>query len=910
MLILLLRFFLFCNSFFNLPFCLFVGDIQDLVAATQQAAAELSVTGSPSIDLIIADTQDDPATALQQVQNYYAQGVRVFTGIETSDIAEAIMAWASENAKDAGFLSLTATAPSLSQYPNFFRMRMHDTYQAQAVVATASRLQAQQLYLLHDDSVYGREFANSLGALSSVNASVEFPAGANTTEEMGGFAQAILSDVRSAGDNPRAAVVFVGQSGAFQAAMEDLVDDDDPVPWIVTDSITYLPIDFADVVQAAVPQGLYGTVYTGDRYQSHNAKRVGFSAEVQKTLGRPVTNPAVPLTFDALLLIQRAFAGVGASVAGIAEFGYGLSGSLSFDGSGDRYAGSFAIGAILPNVAGVQFPFQVSPWCSGGAAYLTSTYDEQFLPHPARGNNDNKFRASQTLKRVRGVAVDSELFIAPDGLGPMPYVSVSEDGSLGHFINASFWDLLREVLVDFTISLTGVDPLTQSEVSTTIGGDQTDGLFLPSSFAVIAEINGTDVATGLPVSLAIMCPPATRSTDSITCAVSYNGDNNSTLRLSDTAIKNLIGSCGGVPSCLLGPNGPGPGCVTSLPGCATNILKQFAPEIFGGIPDLPPFKPSLPGSCVLGGTPVLMADGTTKSVDHLRPGDRIASAQWEDLGVDSRWRMEPATVALVDVTVLDGRPLLGFNGLAPFITDDHPFVHPNFHDKVLSFNKAATSSHFPEIEEHIEDGRPSVVAAYDSSSGAFKATPVSELNTDSSRAKETRVYTVITDRLEPNAFVANGYLIFSDSPFLLLRPGFALVLKDIMYSVATPLSDYVKMKYSTMYDSNLLERRNAVQAIGAKLVVAMEQASSRFGWTTRAEGRRNLYVDPYQAKVRELYAQIRPEVLGGAMPALLTSIWRASPRFEFLDSMPYEVGKQVAARLAKAAIAEFIKVVH
>jgi hypothetical protein len=68
-------------------------------------------------------------------------------------------------------------------------------------------------------------------------------------------------------------------------------------------------------------------------------------------------------------------------------------------------------------------------------------------------------------------------------------------------------------------------------------------------------------------------------------------------------------------------------------------------------------------SCFAAGTSVLMADGSTKPIEAIRPGDRVRGRN----GAIN-------TVTRVERPRLAGRLLYGFDGGRPFVTAEHPFL--------------------------------------------------------------------------------------------------------------------------------------------------------------------------------------------------------------------------------------------
>ena len=90
----------------------------------------------PSIRVISTDAGPTPETSLAKVQELYGFGIRVFIGPASSAEAFLILDWASEFAPDCIFLSPSATAPLLRNYPQIFQLSMDDLQLGEALANT------------------------------------------------------------------------------------------------------------------------------------------------------------------------------------------------------------------------------------------------------------------------------------------------------------------------------------------------------------------------------------------------------------------------------------------------------------------------------------------------------------------------------------------------------------------------------------------------------------------------------------------------------------------------------------------------------------------------------------------------------------------------------------------------------
>jgi hypothetical protein len=90
-------------------------------------------------------------------------------------------------------------------------------------------------------------------------------------------------------------------------------------------------------------------------------------------------------------------------------------------------------------------------------------------------------------------------------------------------------------------------------------------------------------------------------------------------------------------------------------------------------------------SCFIAGTMVRMADGGTKAIETIRPGDRV-------LGRDGQIN----TVTAIERPKLGARKLYGFNGSKAFVTAEHPFLGVG--DEWLAIDPLATAEENPRLD--------------------------------------------------------------------------------------------------------------------------------------------------------------------------------------------------------------------
>lgn len=197
-----------------------------------------------------------------------------------------------------------------------------------------------------------------------------------------------------------------------------------------------------------------------------------------------------------------------------------------------------------------------------------------------------------------------------------------------------------------------------------------------------------------------------------------------------------------------------------------------------------------PSSCFLAGSQVTLANGDRVPIECIRVGDKVKSAY----GYATK-------VLLVDTTTAGERELVGFNGMAPFMTEDHCIVDPNS-DERLTFNAylAREQKHWNAVRDLL----PGEVGLHQ----------ITKINVP----KDTPVYDVIT---EDHTLVVNDLGCYDDMPEIESHPFVAVILaKMLRYANTTrwvvgapPLPKYADKLYQDTLIFVLMELENEDRTI-------------------------------------------------------------------------------------------------
>lgn len=149
-------------------------------------------------------------------------------------------------------------------------------------------------------------------------------------------------------------------------------------------------------------------------------------------------------------------------------------------------------------------------------------------------------------------------------------------------------------------------------------------------------------------------------------------------------------------------------------------------------------------SCFIAETLITMANGLKKPISTIKKGEEVLSAK----------SFKPVKVLVVDdMNKLGYRNLIGFNGIKPFVTEDHCFINPTNNNNRLTFNleKSMGAKHWKNATE-IQEGIELI-----NENSIRKVKDITKIVRD----KDLRVYDLIT---EDHSYIANGYGVYDDFP--------------------------------------------------------------------------------------------------------------------------------------------------
>ena len=135
-----------------------------LVKAFEDVNAYFSDTNSRiRFDLVIQDTESDPATSLEKLKQLAKNNIRIVIGPATSADVEAIKDYADKN--DIIVMSHSSTAPSLAiEGDNIFRFVPDDLDQAKAIAGEMWSQGIRMVIPFWRDDIYGHELMQAVRA--------------------------------------------------------------------------------------------------------------------------------------------------------------------------------------------------------------------------------------------------------------------------------------------------------------------------------------------------------------------------------------------------------------------------------------------------------------------------------------------------------------------------------------------------------------------------------------------------------------------------------------------------------------------------------------------------------------------------------------------------------------------------
>jgi hypothetical protein len=177
------------------------------------------------------------------------------------------------------------------------------------------------------------------------------------------------------------------------------------------------------------------------------------------------------------------------------------------------------------------------------------------------------------------------------------------------------------------------------------------------------------------------------------------------------------------------------------------------------------FTAPVKNSCVLPTTRITMANGILKPIIDITQGEYVLS------GKTGR----PVRVLENWTCFLGHKNLIGFNGIDPFITEDHTLIDPDDVETHLSFVPTSNPYHFESIQ-YLEKGGKIILQG--------EPIPITSMvfeKNENKYPKDTVLYDLIT---EDHSYVANGVSIHDDFPAIDRHPMVSLVIFHILLHVS------------------------------------------------------------------------------------------------------------------------------
>jgi len=324
-------------------------------AALQLAAANINgQPGMPHVTLTVDDTKLDPNTALTDLQQMHAAGIRVVIGPQTSSELAAIKDYA--NANGMIIISQGSTSSALSvPNDNIFRVVPDDVVETQAMAALLQADGITTIVPVWRDDLGNQGLVDSLTTAftadgGTMTAGVKY---ATDTTDFGSVADKIEAQLTAAQQTPGAKVgiyvaAFSEVTGLLDAASTR--PDLGSVEWYGSDGVALISQLISDPIAAAFAQKVtYPNPTVGlDRSDAAEALWQPVADAIEQSTG--MTPDTFGLAaYDALELAAKAAsqatpddtAGYIAALVAAADSSSGITGPLTFNANGDRATSPF-----------------------------------------------------------------------------------------------------------------------------------------------------------------------------------------------------------------------------------------------------------------------------------------------------------------------------------------------------------------------------------------------------------------------------------------------------------------------------------------------------------------------------------------------------------------------------------------
>jgi len=162
-------------------------------------------------------------------------------------------------------------------------------------------------------------------------------------------------------------------------------------------------------------------------------------------------------------------------------------------------------------------------------------------------------------------------------------------------------------------------------------------------------------------------------------------------------------------------------------------------------------------SCFIPSTKITMANGSLNTIVNVKIGDFVLSGKTKT----------PTRVIHIDEEYLGNRSLVGFNGMDPFVTDDHCFMDPKNPSNRLSFTDRNNTYYWENLTK---------ISKETSLLGENGPLSLENINYQPSDSN-TLVYDLIT---EDHSYIANSLCVYDDFPEIEKHPEKSILIVNLL----------------------------------------------------------------------------------------------------------------------------------
>lgn len=361
------------------------------IGESSQAALEISnkdindyfsgLGSEKNVEIIVKDTESDPATALLKLKELNEMGIKIVIGPQASNEAEAVLEYATENG--IVLLSTASTAPSLAiPDDNLFRLVPDDTNQGMGIAALMNEEEVSVVIPMYRNDIWGNGlFEETKKGVESFDGTVMEsvvyePDNADLSSEVEALNEKVTEAISENGKESVAVLICSYGETTEIFTLAQNYPALSTVKWYGSDGMALNGelVNNNDAASFAAATNIKALIYGSDE---KNDKYEEIGTRIEEQIGR-TPEPYAFATYDALWIatftdldaVTEDEESIKMAMETLSGTYYGITGWTKLNEEGDREHWNYDIWTVTEEDGSYQWELTARYFCHSGISWV------------------------------------------------------------------------------------------------------------------------------------------------------------------------------------------------------------------------------------------------------------------------------------------------------------------------------------------------------------------------------------------------------------------------------------------------------------------------------------------------------------------------------------------------------------